>query len=107
MIKSQTAATIAQRLAAGEELLLLDIREPAEWAIAQIDVAEQRSMSSLQSWWQELPHDREIVVICHHGGRSAHVCAILAQQAGLTNLTNMEGGIDSWSRDVDPTVPQY
>ncbi len=107
MFKSQTAEEIAARLAAGEDLLLVDVREPTEWAIASLDTSEQRALSQIQTWWETLPRDREVVVFCHHGARSAQVCAALASQAGFTNLTNMEGGIDRWSLLVDNKVPRY
>ena len=107
MFKEETAETIAARVQNGEDLLLVDVREPHEWRIASIEGAEQRAMSQINEWWQELPTDREVVVFCHHGGRSAQVCQALATQAGLTNLTNMAGGIDRWSLMVDPTVPRY
>ena len=107
MFKSETAETIAQRIAAGDDLLLVDIREPQEWQIATINGAEQRAMSTLQEWWQEIPADREVVIFCHHGGRSMQVCQALATQAGLTNLINMDGGIDRWARNVDPTIQRY
>jgi rhodanese-related sulfurtransferase len=107
MYNTKPAEQIAQRLKAGEDLVLIDIREPIEWSIATIDGAQQRAMSQVNEWWQELPTDREVVIFCHHGSRSAQICQALATQAGLTNLTNMSGGIDRWSLQVDPTVPRY
>jgi len=107
VFKEETAETIAARVQNGEDLLLVDVREPHEWHIASIEGAEQRAMSQINDWWQELPTDREVVIICHHGGRSAQVCQALATQAGLGNLTNMTGGIDRWSLKVDPEVPRY
>ncbi len=107
MYKTTPAEQIAQRLQAGEDLLLIDIREPIEWAIAAIEGTQQRAMSQVNQWWEELPTDREVVIFCHHGGRSAQLCQALATQAGLTNLTNMSGGIDRWSLQVDPAIPRY
>lgn len=107
MIRTQTPEHIAERLKQGDDLLLLDIREPFEWNIAAIDGAERRAMSSINDWWQELPTDREIVIFCHHGVRSAQVCYALETQAGLTNVVSMDGGIERWSLMVDPHVPRY
>jgi rhodanese-related sulfurtransferase len=107
VFKEETAESIAARMNNGESLLLVDVREPHEWRIASIEGAEQRAMSQINEWWQELPADREVVIFCHHGGRSAQVCQALASQAGLTNLTNMAGGIERWSLMVDPEVPRY
>jgi rhodanese-related sulfurtransferase len=87
--------------------LLVVVREPEVWAIAAIPGAELRAMSALNDWWQELPRDREVVIVCHHGGRSAQVCHVLASQAEYTNLTNMQGGIDRWAALVDPELSRY
>lgn len=105
--QSQSAEQIAARLQAGEDLLLIDIREPAEWAIVTLPQAQLLAMSRINDWWQDLPSDREVIVFCHHGARSAQVCAALAHQAGLTNLTNMQGGIHRWALMVDPSLPRY
>lgn len=104
--KQATPAEIKRRLDAGEPLRIVDVREADEHLIAHIEQAELHPMSQFQSWWQQLPRDREIVVICHHGSRSAQVCMALSQ-AGFGQLTNMQGGIDAWSREVDPKVPRY
>ncbi len=101
-----SSTEIKRRLDAGEQLRIIDVRERGEHAVARIEQAELRPMSEIQSWWQELPRDEEIVVMCHHGARSANVCMALAG-AGFTRLTNMQGGIDAWSQDVDPGVPRY
>lgn len=101
-----TPTEIKRRLDAGEELLIVDVREWDEYDIAHIEPAELQPMSEIQSWWPELPRDREIVFMCHHGTRSAQVCMALAR-AGFEQLTNMTGGIDGWSREVDPSVPRY
>ena len=107
MFDEMTAEAIADRLHNGDNLLLIDVREPGEWELASIAGAEQRSMSTLNEWWQDVPTDRDVVIFCHHGGRSAHVCTMLASQAGLSNLINMAGGIDRWSLVVDQNVPRY
>lgn len=101
-----TAAEIKRRLDAGEQLRIVDVRERDEYAVAQIQPAELRPMSEIQGWWQDLPRDEELVIMCHHGSRSAQVCLALAR-AGFGRLVNMEGGIDAWSREVDPSVPRY
>ncbi|GAA5528466.1 rhodanese-like domain-containing protein [Herpetosiphon gulosus] len=107
MYNNQSAEDIAARIAAGEDLYLLDVREPNEWEIASIAGSERKAMSQINDWWGDLPKDREIVVFCHHGGRSAQVCQALATQAGLTQLTNMTGGIDRWSVAVDSSIKRY
>ena len=104
--KQASAAEIKQRLDAGEQLHIIDVRERDEHIIAHIEQAKLHPMSEMRSWWQELPRDEAIVVMCHHGSRSAQVCMAL-REAGFGDLTNMQGGIDAWSREVDPGVPRY
>ena len=104
--KQATPDEIKRRLDAGEELRIIDVRERDERRIAHIAQAELLPMSEIQSWWQTLPRDQELVFMCHHGVRSAQVCSALSQ-AGFEHLTNMRGGIDAWAATVDPSVPRY
>lgn len=104
--KEATPQEIKQRLDAGDDLLLIDVREPDEVLIAAIDSAEVHSLSQAREWIYTLPKDRDLVIMCHHGGRSAQVAMALSQ-IGHTNVTNMTGGINAWSEQVDPTVPKY
>lgn len=101
-----TPREIKQRLDAGEDLLLVDVREPDEMMIAAIDGAAEHPMSQARDWLDSLPKDRELVVFCHHGGRSMQVAMALGQR-GYSNVTNMTGGINAWSEQVDPDVPRY
>lgn len=104
--KDETPREIKQRLDAGEDLVLIDVREPDELMIAMIDGAREHPMSEARQWIDALPRDRELVIFCHHGSRSMQVAMALAQR-GYTRLTNMSGGIDQWSEQVDPSVPRY
>ena len=101
-----TPQELAARLENDTALRLIDVREPAEYEVARIEAAELLPLSRFNEWGATLPRDAEIVVICHHGIRSAQVCAFLAQQ-GYTKLHNLAGGIDRWSWEVDPNVPRY
>lgn len=104
--KEATPREIKQRLDAGEKLTLIDVREPQEVMTAAIDGAEEYPLSQAMSWIDTLPKDEELIIFCHHGSRSAQVAMALAQR-GHTNVTNMRGGIDQWSQQVDASVPQY
>jgi len=86
--------------------ILLDVREPTEWRIAQLPHAQLVALSELQP--EALPYDRdaEIILYCHKGVRSRMALNLL-KQAGFRNLKNLAGGIDQWSVEVDPSVPRY
>lgn len=99
---------VKARLDAGESFLFLDCREPDEYATAYIEGTTLIPMSELAQRVSELDSYREsnIVVHCHHGGRSLRVTNWLRNQ-GFANTTNMAGGIDEWSQQIDPSIPRY
>ncbi len=86
--------------------LLLDVREPWELEICRIDGSVAMPMGSVPARVDELDRGREIVVICHHGGRSAQVCMFLERQ-GFSNVINLAGGVAGWAAQVDPRMAQY
>ena len=96
---------LKRRLDAHEDFMLLDVREPDEVAVASIAGATAIRMAEIPANVAALPADRPIVVMCHHGGRSAQVTGYLNAQ-GFANAVNLDGGIDAWSM-LDPTVPRY
>ena len=86
---------------------LLDVREPWEFQTAQIAGSKHIPMGEIPSRFnQELDPDEHIVVVCHHGVRSMNVTAWLRQQ-GFERAQSLRGGIDRWSREIDPAVPLY
>ena len=85
---------------------LLDVREPSEFAYCAIPGSVLMPMASVPARAQELPDDVEIVVICHHGGRSMQVAMFLERQ-GFAGLINLAGGVAQWAQQVDPAMPQY
>lgn len=90
-----------------EELFtLIDVREPFEHEIAKIDGSRLIPLGELESRLDELPRAGMLVLHCHSGTRSEHATRLL-REAGFENATNLEGGIDAWSVEIDPTVPQY
>lgn len=88
--------------------LLLDVREPWEFARCHIAGSELIPMQQIPRAVEQaqLGRQREIVVICHHGIRSRQVAYYLENQ-GFTKLINLEGGIEAWAEDVDPTMERY
>jgi adenylyltransferase/sulfurtransferase len=94
------------RMDRGDDLLLIDVREPHEHRIAHIEGARLIPLNTLPARLGELDSSREIVLHCHHGQRSMRALEFL-QRSGFRKLKNMSGGIDAWSRHVDPSVPRY
>ena len=101
-----TVQKLEDMRASGEKHTLLDIRETEEVAIASIDGAIHIPMNTIPDNLHKLPKDHPIVVMCHVGGRSLQVQMWL-QANGYENAINLEGGIQSWSTEIDPSVPQY
>jgi len=100
------ALTLKERLDGENPPLVLDVREPWEVEIASIDGSVNIPLGELTSRVGELPRDRPIAVMCHHGGRSAQATAWLRNQ-GFDHAANVAGGIDAWARTVDPTLSRY
>jgi rhodanese-related sulfurtransferase len=86
--------------------LLLDVREPWEFQVCHIAGSQLLPMRQVPMSLDQLDRERETVVICHHGVRSFAVARFL-EQAGFTNVVNLDGGVSAWARDVDPTMARY
>lgn len=106
MVPEISAKQLAERLKRENPPQLIDVREPMEWQIARLPGAELKPMSQAENWLDELDKATEYVFYCHTGVRSMRVAAYLKAQ-GFQNVINLQGGIEAWSLDVDPTVPRY
>ncbi|MBA4138645.1 MAG: sulfurtransferase [Opitutus sp.] len=98
-------ASAAQLVRQGSALLL-DVREPDELARVHIAGSKHLPMREIPARLAEIPADRHVLVLCHHGGRSGRVTQFLRAN-GLDNITNITGGIDAWARQVDPSLARY
>ncbi len=94
---------------------MLDVREPWECQAASVLGAQtfpkgmrllQIPMHELQARRREIPNDEPVAVLCHHGTRSLHVAQWLAGN-GFDDVANVQGGIDAWARDFDPSIAIY
>jgi len=97
---------VKQRLDRGEKVLLVDVREPHEFALCQIDGAVLIPMGTIPASLQKLDTDEDVICFCHHGMRSMDVANWLRAQ-GVKSARSMAGGIDRWSVEIDPKVPRY
>ena len=89
-----------------EKPLLLDVREPWEYQTCHIEGSKLVPMNEVPGRAAELDPDADVVVICHHGGRSMQVALFLGKQ-GFEKVHNLAGGVDAWARTVDPSMPTY
>ncbi len=102
-----TATELKQRLDHGDDIQIIDVREPHEYEIALIPGSRLIPLGQVLDRVSEIDAGRETVVHCKMGGRSAKAIETL-QRAGFTGrLTNLQGGITAWSNEVDPSVPKY
>ena len=97
---------LKRRLDAGEDLFILDVREPNEYQINRIAGSTLIPLGELPRRYQELPRDREIIAQCKMGGRSAKAMDFL-KTVGFSNVKNLKGGILEWIDKVDPSQPKY
>jgi rhodanese-related sulfurtransferase len=86
--------------------LLLDVREPWEFQTCSIAGSRLLPMGEVAARKDELDAQAEVVVICHHGGRSMQV-AMFLERSGFAKVHNLAGGVDAWARTVDPSMPVY
>lgn len=102
-----TATELKQRLDKGDDIQIIDVREDNEYAYARIPNSVHIPLGQVLSRMNEIDPNRETVVHCKMGGRSARAIDAL-QRSGFTGkMANLKGGILAWSDEVDPTVPKY
>jgi rhodanese-related sulfurtransferase len=101
-----SVSELARMHAAAATFVLIDVREDDELAVARLDFARHIPMATIPARLAEIPAGADVVVMCHSGGRSGYVARYLRQQ-GYESVANLAGGIDSWSREIDPNVPTY
>lgn len=103
--KEISAAELKGRLDKGEEIFILDVREQGEYEHCNLG-GYLVPLRDLPTRINELDPNREIVVMCHSGARSARAVQFL-RQAGFAQVKNLAGGIDRWAREIDPNMPRY
>jgi rhodanese-related sulfurtransferase len=101
-----TVEALHDLLSAGAEVQLVDVRDDWELAIAALPGALHIPLPELPASLEALDPARPVVLLCHHGMRSLQA-AIWLRQQGYDQATSVAGGIDAWSRQIDPSVPTY
>ena len=101
-----TPKELKSRLAQGNHIRLIDVREPHELEISQLEDATLIPLGTFAARMNELDSAEEIVLFCRTGARSARALDLL-RTAGFRKLKNLKGGINAWAREVDPSLPTY
>jgi len=108
MVRQISPCALAQALAAGQAIRLIDVRQPWESRLASLSGSVQIPLNELPQRSKEIGDDlhADLVVYCHHGIRSQSAAAFL-ERLGFQNVQSLTGGIDAWSCEIDPAVPRY
>ena len=107
MVEEISATELKRRLDAGDDIQLIDVRQPEEWAFAKIEGAKLIPLGEIMNRRSEIDETRETVIHCKAGMRSARAVQALQQAGFKGKLKNLKGGITAWSNEVDPKVPKY
>ncbi len=102
-----TATELKQRLDQGDDIQIIDVREPHEYEIGQIPNSKLIPLGQVLNRMNEIDPGRETVMHCKMGGRSAKAIEALQRSGFPGHLVNLKGGITAWSNEVDPSVPKY
>ena len=102
-----TASELKAAMDAGEDIQLIDVRQPDEFAFARIGGSKLIPLGEVINRMDEIDEHRDTVIHCKMGGRSARAIEALRRAGFKGNLRNLKGGITAWSNEVDPRVPKY
>ena len=102
-----TATELKNRLDAGDDIQLIDVRQPDEYAFASIEGAKLIPLGEIIQRMDELDDTKETVIHCKMGGRSAKAIEFLTAAGFKGKMSNLRGGITAWSNEVDSKVPKY
>jgi adenylyltransferase/sulfurtransferase len=107
MMEEISATELKRRMDAGDNIQLIDVRQPDEWNFARIEGAKLIPLGEILNRMNEIDENRETVIHCKMGGRSARAIEALRRGGFKGDLKNLRGGITAWSNEVDPKVPKY
>jgi adenylyltransferase/sulfurtransferase len=107
MVEEIGAVELKEKLDDGDDLQLIDVRQPDEYGFAKIDGAKLIPLGEIIRRMDELDPEKEVIVHCKMGGRSARAIEALRAAGYGGPLKNLRGGITAWSNEVDPKVPKY
>lgn len=107
MVEEIGALELKKKFDDGDDFQLIDVRQPDEYAFAKIEGARLIPLGEILSRMDDLDPEKEVVIHCKMGGRSARAIEALRSAGYAGPLKNLRGGITAWSNEVDPKVPKY
>ena len=107
ILREITPENLHEKIELGQHLQLIDVREPEEFEICKLPESILIPLEEITKRYTEIDPEAEVIVICHHGFRSAQAIQFLSQRFGFTNLINLKGGIHAWAEQVDPEMAVY
>ncbi|MFV0388144.1 MAG: rhodanese-like domain-containing protein, partial [Pyrinomonadaceae bacterium] len=102
-----TVTELKEKIDAGEDFELIDVRQPDEYAFAKIQGSKLIPLGEIIARKDEIDASKPVIVQCKSGGRSARAIQMLEASGFQADLSNLVGGITAWSREIDPNVPTY
>ncbi len=105
-MQQMTVQQLAEQIKMGTAPIIIDVREPYEYQHARIEGAILKPLGEIYQWARDLDKAQAYVLQCHTGARS-YQAAFMLERMGFQQVANLVGGIDEWSRRVDPNVPRY
>jgi len=106
MLPEITVTDLKNKFDNGEDIQLIDVREPIEFEICHLP-ATLIPLGDIPKKVELIAKDKPVIIICHHGFRSAQAIQYLTQRFGFNNLLNLKGGIHAWALQIDPAMPTY
>lgn len=97
---------LKRELDAGNAPFILDVREDWEYQLCHLEGSTSMPLGTVTEKYSSVPRDKPVVVMCHHGGRSARAVGFLQSQ-GYDNVANLTGGIHAWALRIDPSMKVY
>ena len=105
-MQQMTVTELANRMKNGTAPIVIDVREPDEYAFVHLDGAILKPLGGIYRWARELDKEQAYVMQCHTGARSFQAAYVL-ERMGFKQVANLAGGIDAWSAQIDPAMPRY
>lgn len=106
MLPEITVTELSKKINEGEDILLIDVREPVEYEICALP-SVLIPLAEILKNIDKIPRDKPVVLVCHHGFRSAQALQYLQHRYNYYNLLNLKGGIHAWAEQIDSNMPVY